>query len=141
MLESFRKASSRTSGEGQSLVEFGLALPLLLFIIFGVLDLGFAIYAQNTIALAAREGTRTGVVYRGSDAATRAAICSRVVSSAQALNLTCAANVTIQPATITHEQPVTVTVVYTYNPVTPLVGTIIGSGGLPLTTSSSMTVE
>ncbi|MGE5137884.1 MAG: TadE/TadG family type IV pilus assembly protein [Rudaea sp.] len=141
MLDICQKESRAASGDGQSLIEFGLALPFLLFIIFGVLDLGFAVYAQNTIALAAREGTRTGIVYRGSDAATRAAICSKVVESAQALNLTCAANVTIQPSTITHEQPVTVTVVYTYNPVTPLVGSIIGSGGFPLESSSTMTVE
>ena len=46
---------------GQSLVEFALVLPLLVLIVFGVLDLGRAFYALITITNAAREGARYGI--------------------------------------------------------------------------------
>jgi Flp pilus assembly protein TadG len=129
---------------GQSLLEFALVLPMLLLVIFGVLDLGFAVYAKNTVALAAREGARAGIVFPSqSDSATRTAICNQAVGIAQVLNLTCAANITILPPSpnITHTQPIIVTVVYTYTPLTPFIGGIIGNGGLPLRSESSMTVE
>lgn len=45
---------------GQSLVELALTLPLLLLILFGVLDLGRLFYAYVTLTNSAREGARIG---------------------------------------------------------------------------------
>jgi Flp pilus assembly protein TadG len=53
---------------GQSLVEFALILPVLLLIITGVFDVGRAAWQENTLAYAAREGTRYAIVH-GSAAA------------------------------------------------------------------------
>jgi hypothetical protein len=47
----------------QALVEFALILPLLLLIITGVFDLGRAVWQENTLAYAAREGTRYAIVH------------------------------------------------------------------------------
>ena len=47
---------------GQALVEFGLVLPILLLLIFGLVDLGRAVYAQNALSEAARDGARWGSV-------------------------------------------------------------------------------
>lgn len=48
---------------GQALVEFALAIPLLLLIVTGLFDLGRAVWQSNTLAYAAREGTRYAVVH------------------------------------------------------------------------------
>jgi Flp pilus assembly protein TadG len=44
--------------QGQSLIEFALLLPILVLIIFGVLELGRAFFAFIAISNAAREGAR-----------------------------------------------------------------------------------
>src|SRR5215472_9109196 len=50
---------ARRGGErGAAAVEFALLLPLLLLIVFGLIDFGRAINAQITITQAAREGAR-----------------------------------------------------------------------------------
>jgi TadE-like protein len=55
------RKSSRS--RGQELVEFAIVLPLLLLIVFGVLDLGRLFHALITITNAAREGARYGIIY------------------------------------------------------------------------------
>ncbi len=49
--------------DAQSLVEFALILPLMLLVIFGVVDLARAVWQENTLAFAAREGTRYAIVH------------------------------------------------------------------------------
>lgn len=46
------------SDRGAAAVEFALVLPLLVLIVFGVIDFGRAINAQITLTQAAREGAR-----------------------------------------------------------------------------------
>lgn len=48
---------------GQSVVEFALILPLLLLIITGLFDVARATWQENTLAYAAREGTRFAIVH------------------------------------------------------------------------------
>ena len=47
----------RRRSTGQSLVEMALLLPLLLMIVFGIIDLGYYVYGYSTIYNAARNGT------------------------------------------------------------------------------------
>ena len=49
-----RKAPDR----GATAVEFALVLPLLLLLVFGIIDFGRALNAQITLTQAAREGAR-----------------------------------------------------------------------------------
>jgi hypothetical protein len=51
---------------GQGLVEFALVLPIFLLLVFGVLDLGRVIWAQDDLANAAREAARYASVHGGS---------------------------------------------------------------------------
>ncbi len=44
-------------------VEFALVLPLLLILVFGVLEFGLIMSAKGVITHASREGARLGVVY------------------------------------------------------------------------------
>jgi Flp pilus assembly protein TadG len=46
---------------GQTLIEFTLALPLLLLTLFGVLNTGWLIYRTVTLQFAVREGCRYGI--------------------------------------------------------------------------------
>ena len=48
---------------GQSLIEFALLLPVMLLIITGLIDVGRAVWQENTLAYAAREGTRYAMVH------------------------------------------------------------------------------
>lgn len=45
----------------QSLAEFALVAPVLLLVVFGIVDLGRAVFYYNVIAHAAREGAREAV--------------------------------------------------------------------------------
>jgi Flp pilus assembly protein TadG len=47
---------------GQQLVEFALVLPVFLLIVTGLFDVGRAVWQSNTLAYAAREGTRFAIV-------------------------------------------------------------------------------
>lgn len=58
-----RLRHARQSEEGQSLVEFALVLPVLLLLILGLFDVARAVWQENTLAYAAREGTRYAIVH------------------------------------------------------------------------------
>lgn len=57
-----RRFVMRSEG-GQSLVEFALILPIFLLIVTGVFDVARAVWQENTLAYAAREGTRYAIVH------------------------------------------------------------------------------
>jgi hypothetical protein len=47
----------------QALVEFAFVLPVLLLVVTGLIDLARAVWQENTLAFAAREGTRYAIVH------------------------------------------------------------------------------
>ena len=49
-------------GRGQALVEFALVLPILLLLIFGIIDAGRLIYTYNTVSNSARNAARVAIV-------------------------------------------------------------------------------
>jgi hypothetical protein len=55
--------TDREDDRGQSLVEFALLLPLMILIITGLFDVARAVWQENTLAYAAREGTRYAIVH------------------------------------------------------------------------------
>ncbi|MEM5338101.1 TadE/TadG family type IV pilus assembly protein [Paraburkholderia azotifigens] len=55
-----RDASQR----GAAAIEFAIVLPLLLLVVFGIVELGIALYDKAMITNASREGARAGVVLR-----------------------------------------------------------------------------
>jgi hypothetical protein len=59
-----RRARGFGSDEGaQALIEFALILPILLLVVTGLLDTARAVWQFNTLAYAAREGTRYAIVH------------------------------------------------------------------------------
>src|SRR2546428_7084085 len=59
----FRFVRARQGERGQALVEFALLLPLMLLIITGLFDVARAVWQENTLAYAAREGTLYAIVH------------------------------------------------------------------------------
>ena len=51
-----------TSTRGQAMVEFALALPMILAVMFGAVEFGTALYDKAVLTNASREGARFGVV-------------------------------------------------------------------------------
>lgn len=50
------------SQRGGSMVEFALILPILIILLFGIIEFGILIYNQQVLTNAAREGARRGIV-------------------------------------------------------------------------------
>lgn len=58
-----QRRSRDASSRGQSLVEFALVLPIMVFMMVGTLDLGRVVLANDTITTAAREAARYAIVH------------------------------------------------------------------------------
>lgn len=65
----------RPSKEGQELLEYAIVVPILLLLSIGIIELGIVVLSYDTIANAAREGARYGIVHpsdtAGMEAVTR----------------------------------------------------------------------
>jgi hypothetical protein len=57
-----RRTAAGRRRRGQGLVEFALVLPVFIFVLVALFDLGRAVFAWNTITNAAREGARLAIV-------------------------------------------------------------------------------
>jgi Flp pilus assembly protein TadG len=64
----------RSTQRGQAVIELALTLPLLLVVVFGIIDFGFMFQRYESVTNAAREGARLGVLadYTATEAQNRA---------------------------------------------------------------------
>jgi Flp pilus assembly protein TadG len=65
------------SEHGSALIETALSLSLLFALVFGIMEIGWALYTYHFISEAAREGTRYAMV-RGSSCAAAGSLCTDV---------------------------------------------------------------
>jgi hypothetical protein len=129
----------RGGRKGQSLVELAIALPLMVLIMFGVLDLGRAFFSLITIHNAAREGARTAT-FNTEHPNSINWICDATAGETTSLGpldkekivVSCHINNTIQSTTCSelkhlkcdrgeHDRPVEVSVGYDFNFLIPQV--------------------
>ena len=54
----------RHNEKGAAIVEFAIILPLLLLLVFGMIEFSLLMYNKAMITNASREGARRGIVYR-----------------------------------------------------------------------------
>ena len=54
---------NKRNTKGASAVEFAILLPLLVALIFGIIEFGLLMYNKQVITNASREGARAGIVY------------------------------------------------------------------------------
>lgn len=85
------------SERGAAAVEFALVLPLLVLLVFGIVEFGRAFQVQATLAAAAREGARVMAVQNSAPAA-RAAVQAATTSLSTPLT---AAQIVITPTSCT----------------------------------------
>lgn len=78
------RARSFWQEEGQDIVEYALILPFLLLLTFSIIDGGLLIFRYNTVANAAREGARAGII-PASAACDQACVNGRVLAAVNAM--------------------------------------------------------
>jgi len=127
-----RRPARRLLGErGAAAVEFALVVPVLLVLLFGIIEFSKALNTQATLSAAAREGARTMIT-----AGTVATALTAVQNAAGALGLPATA-VSIVPATcVGAPANTTVTVTITYRQV--FASGVLGSTGVTLTGTAAM---
>lgn len=151
---------------GQALVEFAFIFPLIAVLAFGFIDIGRAVFTQNTLGNAAREASRVASVNQ-LDPVAAPWLCqsNKPVEDPSnpswtfrgcALAAGAAAGVKASDVTFSYAAPpgttitctggkltvgciVTVTVVTNYVPITPVAGGLIGP--ISMTATSSMPIE
>lgn len=128
----------RDSAAG-TLVEFAIVFPILVVLTFGVIELGFAFYAQNTLTAAAREGARYAVVRSSlsNRIATVDSVRNFVLSRIPFRNMGGITVATSWPSGNTPGSPVQVNVQYAFRPITGL--GILGQRTLSSTSSMVIT--
>lgn len=100
--------------QGQTLVEFAIILPLLMLLLFGIIEFGRYLYLKNSVTNAAREGARKAVVTNPwNDSTVKQYL---VDNSAISLNV---GNIDITPSSPSQGTAVTVTVEIPFTSVVP----------------------
>lgn len=109
------------SERGAAAVEFALVFPLLVLILFGIVEFGSIYNAQLMLTSAAREGARTMAV-TGDAAAAKAAVLAASIGMSPALT---AAEVSVSPSACTATSNVTVLLSYDKPYLTGLFGATV----------------
>lgn len=117
-----RRPGSGARDRGAAAVEFALLLPVLLLVLFGIIDFGRALNAQITLTQAAREGARLAALGEAN-------VVSRTQAAATGLS-SVSVSVTACPGTNWSSSDASVEVSYPFSFITPLgaIARLISSG-------------
>jgi Flp pilus assembly protein TadG len=110
-----RQAATDPRDRGATAVEFALLLPVLLLLLFGVIDFGRALNAQITLTQAAREGARLAALGQ-----LIGPVQTRVTAAATGVSPVTATLTTSCPAGAGTGVDAVVKVTYTFTFVTPI---------------------
>jgi Flp pilus assembly protein TadG len=128
----------RTNESGQAVVEFAVILPVLLMILFAILQFGIVFNNYIQVTAAAREGARKAAVSRSlGTAAAETAATTAAKAAAPGLKQTSITVTYPNSPTFAQGSDVTVQVTYPYS--ISILGIIVKSGNL--TSSTTMRVE
>lgn len=85
-----RRLLARRSQRGQSLVEFAMILPVIMFLLLGMVEMGFAINHNTSIVTATRQGARVGAelvngssVHHCSDSSNAATVDPQIIAAVE----------------------------------------------------------
>jgi Flp pilus assembly protein TadG len=140
---------------GQALTEFALIAPLFILLLVAIFDVGRGVFAYNSVTNAAREGSRLAIVNQDVAKITLRATSQTAIAETQGPNVTVAyylptpardpeknAACTAIPG---GGMPVGCVAVVTYQttfqPITPIISTLLFKNGVTLTAKSAETVE
>jgi general stress protein CsbA len=103
------------SEKGQSLVEYAFVLPLLLLLIFGIVDFGRYFHAALTVDHAGREAARAASVGKSD-------VVAVAVRNGSSISLT-AGHVQFSQSA----EEATIRIVYPITFITPVIGSLVGT--------------
>lgn len=121
---------------GQSLVEMGLTLMILLWLLAGVIDFGMGFFSYIALRDAAQEGALYGSLCQNTTK-----IQSRVQQSSTTPVIMTNTTVTIStPSGTAAGDQLTVTVLYNYPVSTPIINNFVGGPTIAIHASSTSTI-
>ena len=144
-----RRSSQPRNERGVAMVEFMIVLPVVLFIMFGVTEIGRVLMRYNTLTKALQDGVRHASVYGlagasqvvNIDAALDAEIRNLIVyGNAQGTGTPVLTGLAAGQLSITVPQPGWIQINATY-PYVPALGSSIPSFGLAATPTMSFNLE
>jgi Flp pilus assembly protein TadG len=106
-----------TGQRGASAVEFAIILPILVLLLFGIIEIGFAIYDKAMITNASREGARAGIIFKVppvTDEEIASVVNTYLGSALITFGAPVAATVTVTRAGVNPGDELKVSVSYTY---------------------------
>ncbi len=128
--------------QGQSLVELALVLPVVLFLILGIMDFGRVFNAYIVITNASREGALFGTFHPPDTTEAAEAIKDRVMREATGSGITLdRTRIQVFSSGTAAGAPVTVTVAYPFSAVTPEVSALFGGTSLMLRAQTVMVIR
>jgi Flp pilus assembly protein TadG len=83
-MRALRRWRGHTADSGASAVEFALVVPILLLLVFGIIDYGFVFSQQSTLNNGVREGARRAVVadpFAGATVSANPRTCDGIITS------------------------------------------------------------
>ena len=127
------------SERGQGMVEFALVVPIFLLLVLGTVELGWLVYNNHTVSSATREGARHAMVNGERSENTNAATEIEDIVSERASGLSGPVATEVSPNPIGEPgTEVTVSTTFQYQ---PIVGMIIGTGSIQLSSESTVIVQ
>jgi len=131
----------RTSPRAQTITEFSMVVTVFLLLVFGIAELGIAVFNYNSLCSAAREAVRYAIVHSptGPNPATTSEIQQVAIDHAPALNLT-SSDITVSwPADprLSSQKDAQIAIAYTYKLQIPFLPAV----SLQLSSSSQMLVS
>jgi Flp pilus assembly protein TadG len=114
------KATARINNQnGAAMVEFAIVLPVLLMLIFGMIEFSVMLYDKAMLTNASREGARLGILYDFPDRITTAEMNTTVDNYLQnhliSLGGASTWSTSVSGSCTAAGDPITVTVTYPYN--------------------------
>lgn len=150
MLRRWRRKQRRGWGErGQALVEFSFVSILFFILVFAVIDFGMGLHSWISVTNAAREGARAGAVHYPSSGSTD---CNPAPAANTIEDKICDSGANLDPDDMTISvtnadpnsdnvgEPITVTVDYQYDLITPLTG-LLNLSTFNISATSEMRLE
>lgn len=144
-----RHRSPHGRARGQALVEFALVVPLFILMIFGIVDAGRLIYTYNTLSGASRDAARVAIVNQ-STSGTSTCDTTQATAWPTGCAIVSGINLGLGPGdvSVTYRDPTdtvacavpsigclaVVEVTGHYQPLTPIIGQLIGPTTLKSTT-------
>lgn len=128
----------RREDRAAAAVEFALVFPILIVLVFGVIDMGLCLYTANQLTSAVREGARWAAVQT---TPTKADLLARIGPQLDNVKWPEVSDAQVELDPNSADRLVTVRIVgYSYSPITPFAN-LVGLGSIPLRPSATFRWE